>query len=82
MDLDTKKVFEENYCTCAALFGIQAWCETWLGGDESLCVLNGGAMSRFCPRTWQVTISGRLVDAYLSSDLLICKKAERKSFIY
>ena len=82
-DLDTRKMYEDKHCTCVAKFNIQPWCDKWSRGlHEPFCVLNGGMMSRFCPGSWQLTIDGRPVDAYVTSDPVICKKAESKSYVY
>ena len=77
--LETKNVYENTYCTCAEKLGIQAWCSKWSTSlDESFCILNGGVQSRFCPGAWQLTIDGREVNDYLSSDPFICAQAESK----
>ena len=75
--LDLKKTFEEAYCNCTEKHNVPCWCGHWSSTIlKPFCILNGGLSSEFCPGAIRLTIHGKAVDDYFSSDESVCNRAK------
>ena len=74
-----KRTYQHAYCHCTRKHEIPNWCEKWSSDyNKSFCILDGGLRSKFCPDVLRLSLGGRKVDDYLSSDPSICNESARK----